>query len=585
MKVAPEMLAGLVGLGANFTLTKGPNDGCHVRGRIAGSCEESLRVGSIKNNECAFDDLADLKFLSMCNRSTELGFGVIDVDNKYALRYVADEFYDICYFPTSKFGTKCNLNMGSDANITVDSVSLLGPTESVSGMDSIPVSELLTYPPFESWFGSMGFPPIASARLSRTPSTLPATAPSTFASTTKSSKARQSVTGQPTTRPSSTRSSSISSKEGTGSPTSIAFETPTETQLTHGQDSGSGQDFCHDDNGKKYSTAPRVTSATTSYDPCHFSGTVKPIPYDTTGLSSTGPSTASTSISSGRGSSSRTRTPLTTPIPTQLTHGADPASGENYCHDDNGNKYSMAPRMSSASAYDPCYFGSTAKPIPYDTPRSSKIITDEMGTVRSCPSAVPNDLRVHDAYDCGPSSTVVSTVTSIAQAYSSRVSVSLASKASASAAASAAAAKFEGRVIIAFRAQAFRRPPNGGFPQPRKQVNDWAIFARASGIFDMCEDEPVDRYAPKSVLDVAKTKVPYPDTDHDIQDFKMGDHDMDCKYKAVEDKPGTLECAGWDKIQCEFSQYGDQVYGCKSSPDYKYVVPKVQCVFKGGDKE
>ncbi|KAJ5152490.1 hypothetical protein N7492_009770 [Penicillium capsulatum] len=478
MKVAPEMLAGLVGLGANFTLTKGPNDGCHVRGRIAGSCEESLRVGSIKNNECAFDDLADLKFLSMCNRSTELGFGVIDVDNKYALRYVADEFYDICYFPTSKFGTKCNLNMGSDANITVDS-----------------------------------------------------------------------------------------------------------TQLTHGQDSGSGQDFCHDDNGKKYSTAPRVTSATTSYDPCHFSGTVKPIPYDTTGLSSTGPSTASTSISSGRGSSSRTRTPLTTPIPTQLTHGADPASGENYCHDDNGNKYSMAPRMSSASAYDPCYFGSTAKPIPYDTPRSSKIITDEMGTVRSCPSAVPNDLRVHDAYDCGPSSTVVSTVTSIAQAYSSRVSVSLASKASASAAASAAAAKFEGRVIIAFRAQAFRRPPNGGFPQPRKQVNDWAIFARASGIFDMCEDEPVDRYAPKSVLDVAKTKVPYPDTDHDIQDFKMGDHDMDCKYKAVEDKPGTLECAGWDKIQCEFSQYGDQVYGCKSSPDYKYVVPKVQCVFKGGDKE
>lgn len=394
------------------------------------------------------DDLAKLKFLSMCGKSTALGFGVIKEDGKYTLRYVADEYYDVCYFPSPKVGTKCSLDIGEDANITLSSVNLVVPTRNAPDISAPVMSQLRSDPVFVSQLGGRL---TGSARLS------------------------------------------------------------------------------------------------------------------------------TTSSSAGRSSQSSPSSARATPTMTRLTHGADPKSGGDYCQDKDGKKYSTAPSPTPNDAYQPCVFNGSMTPIPYDTPRTSMTITDAMGTVRFCPSATPDDLRVHTSYDCGSHATSLSVVPSIASAYSSRVSASMASASSASAAAASASAKVEGRILWAF---------HDGVDGPSVYAK-WSIFTSGPDEkLELCKDDAAQSYTTKHTGSITRDNVPFPGTKDDIDDLKIGDTTFSgCKYTKSGEHPGTLKCDGWKEVDCEKAPYIDEVYSCgKGVLKSEWLVPKVVCTIRGGDK-
>lgn len=257
---------------------------------------------------------------------------------------------------------------------------------------------------------------------------------------------------------------------------------------------------------------------------------------------------------------------------TKLKHGSDPHKGDDYCQDDEGKKYKTAPRPTPSKAYSPCWFVAPATPAPYGgTPSKTTTITDPKGTVWFCPSATPNDLAVHSEYDCGPHSSSLSVIPSIAAAWSA-------------AQATATASPEVGEVLFALTV---RYRVNAWVPGPvEPKVKDavWAVWPlQPKESVDPCKvsGQLVDKKG-STYKDISPFDVPFPPSMPSLEDIKIGDLSLTgCQYTKHEEDGGTLKCSSDKEFKCVKAKYEGMQYRCKENT----VVPKVNCRITTGNSE
>lgn len=264
---------------------------------------------------------------------------------------------------------------------------------------------------------------------------------------------------------------------------------------------------------------------------------------------------------------------------TKLIHGSDPHKGEDYCQDDKGKKYQTAPKPTPSKAYSPCWFVAPATPAPYSgTPSKTTTITDPKGTVWFCPSATPNDLAVHSEYDCGPNSSSLSVITSIATAWS-------AAQATATAKTEATSKEVVGEVLFALSIRYGARNAAWGVLPSELEEKDaaWAVWPlQPKKIVDPCKvsGQPLEKKETK-YTDVSPFDVPFPPSMPSLEDIKIGDLALTgCHYTKHEDR-GTLKCSSYKEFECAKAKYEGMQYRCK----HETIVPKVNCRITAGNRE